>query len=172
VAETPGLVIEKLAKRHDRAAFACGIASLDDYLQRFASQNEKAGISQHFVAVPAAGAKRVLGYYALSAGSVTFEVIPDALKKRLPRYPIPVAHLGRLAVDQSAQGRGLGEGLLLDALARIRRVGDEVGIHAVEVVSINDAAKRFYLRYGFTALQDDPHHLYLPMAVVRKLGLV
>lgn len=164
-------IVEKLDKRHDRAAFSCGVGELDDYLRRFAGQNEKAGISQHFVAVTAAGDSRILGYYALSAGSVAFELVPDPLKKRLPRYPIPVAHLGRLAVDQSMQGRGLGEDLLIDALARIVRAADEIGIHAVEVVAINDSARRFYLKYGFTSLADDEQHLYLPLSAVRKLDL-
>lgn len=165
-------IIEKLDKWHDRAAFVCGVPELDEYLRRFAGQNERSGLSQHFVAVASAGDARILGYYALSAGSVAFELVPEELKNRLPRYPIPVAHIGRLAVDRSMQGRGLGEELLIDALARIARVGDEVGIHAVEVVAINDSARRFYLKYGFTPLYDDEQHLYLSMSVVRKLGLV
>lgn len=165
-------IIEKLGKHHDRGAFSCGIEDLDTYLQRYASQNEKAGVSQHFVAVSKAGDSKVLGYYALSAGSVSFEVVPDELKKRLPRYPIPVAHMGRLAVDQSMQGKGLGIDMLIDALARIARVSDEVGIHAVEVVAINPAAKQFYLKYGFTELNDDPYRLYMSMKTVRKLGLI
>jgi GNAT superfamily N-acetyltransferase len=172
VADPAPWLIEKLDKRHDRAAFSCGVEELDDYLHRFAGQNEKTGISQHFVAVATAGDGKVLGYYALSAGSVAFDVVPDELKKRLPRYPIPVAHLGRLAVDQCMQGRGLGAELLIDALARVARIGDEIGIHAVEVVAMNEAASRFYQKYGFTALKDDPKHLYLPMSVVRKLNLV
>jgi len=172
VADTPSWIIEKLDKRHDRAAFSCGVDDLDDYLHRFAGQNEKTGISQHFVAVATAGHARILGYYALSAGSVAFDVVPENLKKRLPRYPIPVAHLGRLAVDQSMQGQGLGEDLLIDALARTMRAADEIGIHAVEVVAINNSARRFYLKYGFIPLADDEQHLYLPMSAVRKLGLV
>ncbi|MBI1370872.1 MAG: GNAT family N-acetyltransferase [Planctomycetes bacterium] len=162
-------VIEKLHKRHDRAAFSCGVVELDDYLHRFAGQNEKTGISQHFVAVATAGDSRILGYYALSAGSVAFDLVPDELRKRLPRYPIPVAHIGRLAVDQSMQGQGLGEDLLIDALVRIVRIADELGIHAVEVVAINDSAQRFYLKYGFTPLADDERHLYLPLSAARKL---
>lgn len=168
--EQPPWVIEKLHKRHDRAAFSCGVAELDDYLRRFAGQNEKAGISQHFVAV-ASGDTRVVGYYAISAGAVAFDLVPAELSKRLPRYPIPVAHIGRLAVDKSMQGQGLGEDVLIDALARIVRVADELGIHAVEVVAIDDRARRFYVKYGFTSLADDAQHLYLPLSAVRKLGL-
>ena len=70
------------------------------------------------------------------------------------------------------QGQGLGEHLLIDALARILRAADEIGIHAVEVIAINAGAQQFYRKYGFTALADDQRHLYLPLAVLRKLGLV
>lgn len=171
MADTPTWHIEKLEKRHDRAAFSCGVEDLDSYLQKYAGQNEKAGLSQHFIAVATAGDSKILGYYALSSGSVAFDLVPDDLKKRLPKYPIPVAHLGRLAVDQTFQGNGLGADLLLDALARISRVADEIGIHAVEVVAIDDVAKRFYDKCGFRSLQDDPRHMYLPMKVVRQLEL-
>ncbi len=161
-------VIEKLQKRHDRAAFACGNADLDNYFRQFAGQNERAGITQHFVAVER-GASRVLGYYGLSAGGVDFTVIPESLRKRLPRYPVPVAHIGRLAVDQSSQGRGLGEDLLIDACRRVVGVADQIGIHAIEVVAISGPARSFYLKYGFSPLLDDEMHLYLPLSVVRTL---
>lgn len=167
----PAWIIEALHRRHDRAAFSCGVAQLDAYLHRFAGQYETNGISRHFVACADAGATKILGYYSLSAGSVAFELVPDELKKRLPRYPIPVAHLGRLAVDRSMQGRGLGEDLLIDALARIPRATGVLAVHAVEVVAIDDRAKQFYRRYGFTALADDERHLYLPLSAVRRLGL-
>lgn len=168
--DTPSWVIEKLDERHDRAPFSCGVPELDTYLHRFAGQNEKSRISQHFVAVATAGDAGILGYDALSAGSVAFESVPEALRKRLPRYPIPVAHVGQLAVAQSMPGRGLGEDLLIDALARIARVADEVGIHAVKIVAIHDSARRFSLKYGFTPLADDERHLYLPLWAVRKVG--
>ena len=164
--------IEKLSKGHDRKPFDCGVSELNEYLRRFARQNEAAGISQHFVALRSPGSPEVLGYYALSAGAVAFDNAPEDLRRRLPRYPVPVAHLGRLAVDRSVVGRGLGEYLLMDALARTLRAADEIGIHAVEVVSINDAARRFYLKYGFQPLVDDRHHLYLPMSTVKKLNLI
>jgi ribosomal protein S18 acetylase RimI-like enzyme len=169
---TDSWAIEKLHRRHDRAAFSCGVTELDDYLRLYATQNEKTSISQHFVAVPAPGHTRILGYYALSAGAVAFDQIPDDLKKRLPRYPIPIAHIGRLAVDQSMQGQGLGEDLLIDALLRILLAADEIGIHAVEVLATNDQAKNFYQKYGFTPLPENHRHLYLPLAHIRKLRLI
>ena len=167
----PDLRITRLAPHHDRRAFDCGVESLNVYLDRFAGQNERAGLSQHHVAVAVEQPDTILGYHALSAGSITFDQLPAKSRRRLPRYPIPVAHLGRLAVATSAQGTGLGTHLLLDALTRIARVADEVGIHAVEVVALNDSARGFYQKYGFTPLLDDPNHLYLPLTVVRKLNL-
>ena len=164
--------VEPLSAHHDRAAFDCGVRDLNVYLQRFARQNQSTGISQHFVAVQQADSHRILGYYALSAGAVDFQEIPDALKKRLPRYPIPVAHIGRLAVNGDCAGQGLGSWLLIDALARTVRVAEQLGIHAVEVVAIDHEARRYYQRYGFQSLRDDPRHLYLPISVVRKLGFV
>ena len=123
------------------------------------------------MALDSPGSHEVHGYYALSAGAVAFDHVPRDLRKRLPRYPVPVAHLGRLAVNRSAAGQGLGEHLLMDALARTLRAADEIGIHAVEVVAINDAARAYCLKYGFLALADDRHHLYLPIATVKKLDL-
>ena len=164
--------VEPLSAQHDKAAFDCGVRDLNVYLQRFARQNQSSGISQHFVAVQRANCRRILGYYALSAGAVDFEEVPDKLRKRLPRYPIPVAHIGRLAVDRDCAGQGLGSWLLIDALARTVRVAQQLGIHAVEVVAINHEARRFYHRYGFQSLHDDPRHLYLPISIIRKLGLV
>ena len=163
--------IEELSADHDRSAFSCGHESLDDFLKRFAGQNQKTGVSKTYVATRP-GDPAVCGYYAISAGAVQFKDVPDDLRKRLPKYPVPVAHLGRLAVDAGAQGQRLGETLLMDALARIVGAADSIGIHAVEVVAIDDDAKRFYLKYGFTELLDDPHHLYISIKMLRKAGLV
>ncbi|CAG0992430.1 diamine N-acetyltransferase [Phycisphaerales bacterium] len=169
-ADAPDWWYEELDSRHDRAAFSCGHPSPDEFLRQYASQNQKTGVSRTFVAVKP-GERVVQGYYSLAAGSVSLTNLTEAQRKRLPRYPVPVAHLGRLAVDREAQGRGLGRSLLTDALARILRADRSIGIHAVEVVAIDSAAKQFYERYGFTELQDDPHHLYMPLTLVRKLGL-
>ena len=162
--------IEELAADHDRSRFACGHGSLDVFLQQFAGQNQRTGVSRTFVAVRP-GDRTVHGYYSLAAGSVEFQHLTDEQRRRLPRYPVPVAHLGRLAVDRAAQGRGLGAFLLVDALARVDRVDRDLGIHAVAVVAIDDAARRFYLKFGFTPMADDPQHLFLPMKTVRKLRL-
>jgi GNAT superfamily N-acetyltransferase len=164
------LVIEPLDDTHDLAAFRCGQPSLDEYLRRYAGQNQKRGIGRTFVACDPSN-RRAVGYHTIAAGAVRFTSLPEAIRRRLPRYPIPVAHLGRLAVDETWQGRRLGERLLIDALTRVVKVADRIAIHAVEVVAIDDSARTFYERYGFTPLIDDPRHLYLPLQVLRKLGL-
>lgn len=160
-------VIEPLDKHHQREDFDCGEASLNDFLQKYARQNAERGLGRTFVAV-LPGEKKVLGYYTLSSGSVAFETVPE----KLPRYPIPVAHLGRLAVDLSMRGQGLGELLLMDALARSVLIANELGIYAVELFALTEGAKQFYLKYGFIPLKDDDKHLYLPIKTIIQSGLI
>lgn len=168
--ERAGWPVEELRGDHERDTFSCGHESLDLYIRRFAGQNGRLGVSRTFVAVEP-GSARVVGYYSIAAGSVSFERLTETQRKRLPRYPVPVAHLGRLAVDRNSHGLGLGVFLLMDAFRRITQADRHIGVHAVEVVAIDENARRFYLKYGFTALADDPHHLMLSMSVVRKLLL-
>jgi ribosomal protein S18 acetylase RimI-like enzyme len=152
--------IERLAKRHDRETFACGEAPLDEFLRRFARQNDEKGISRTYVATRD-GSPIVLGYYSIRGGAVAFDVVPEEDQRRLPRYPIPVVHLARLAVDLRARGQKLGETLLMHALDKTVSISVELGIHAVEVQAKNEAARAFYARYGFVGLLDDPRHMYL-----------
>jgi ribosomal protein S18 acetylase RimI-like enzyme len=163
-------VIKELSDGDERSAFSCGHASLDEFLRKYAGQNQKTGVSRTFVALEPAE-RIVRGYYSIAAGAVAFENVPEVQRKRLPKYPVPVAHLGRLAVDKCVQGQRLGELLLVDALRRIRTAADSIGVHAIEVAAIDDSAKGFYLKYGFVELLDDPSHLYISMKTVRKLGL-
>ena len=158
-------VIESFARRHDRAAFSCGKPTLDDFLRTRISQYEKRRIGKTYVAVPE-GEDRVLGYYTLAAGSVAFQHLPDNVVSKLPRHPVPVVLLARLAVDQSGHGRGLGEGLLIDALKRSLDLSTRLGNHAVEVGALDESASALYRRYGFVALLDNPLHLYLPIATI------
>jgi GNAT superfamily N-acetyltransferase len=163
------LLIERLSSAHDRSLFDCGEPSLNTYLRQYALQNDKKGLGRTFVALEP-GNPRIYGYYTLSTGAVTFDKVPQ----NLPRYPVPVAHLGRLAVDLSLRGTGarLGETLLLDALRRAVGISEQIGLYAVEVWALNASARDFYLKYGFGALLDDQNHLYLPMKSVRKLKLL
>jgi GNAT superfamily N-acetyltransferase len=137
------------------------------FLKQFAGQNEDRGLSRTFV-MTEAGQNQVIAYHCISSGAVSFEEMPE---RRLPRYPIPVVHLGRLAVDLRHQGQGMGEFLLMDAFRRAQLVAQQVGVYAVEVRAIDEAARQFYLKYGFTELKDDKLHLYLPMSVIKKLSL-
>jgi ribosomal protein S18 acetylase RimI-like enzyme len=160
--------IELLDKHHQRGEFDCGEESLNTFLRAHAGQNARRDISRTYVALPAES-DVVAGYYTLSSGSVGFENLPDKAVKRLPRYPVPTAHMGRLAVDLQFQGKGLGGILLVDALKRVRDTADSIGIHAVTVDALDTRAKRFYEAHGFHKLRDDEFHLFLPMATIRKL---
>jgi len=165
------VVIEPLATGHDRAGFDCGVESLNSYLKRYARQNADRDLGVTFVAVAEPGGSGpVLGYYTLATGSVARDTVPPNAGS-LPRYPVPTALLGQLAVDKSEHGAGLGKRLLLDALRRAQNAAEQMGIYAVEVVAKDQAARAFYERYGFQPLLDDTLHLYLPMKTLRKLGL-
>ena len=107
--------IERLTRSHERASFTCGKPPLDDFLRSLVTQYEKRNLGRTYVAVRA-GEPRVLGYYTLASGSVPFQNLPAPAARKLARHPVPVILLARLAVDQSVQGQGLGESLLLDAL--------------------------------------------------------
>ena len=160
--------VSLLAKRHERASFDCGNAELNSFLQQFARQNQSENVGRTWVATSGAD-PRVLGFYTLTVASVSRDRFSAEEVRRVPRYPVPVAHLGRLAVDKSAQGKKLGEHLLLHALEQIHRVSQVVGIFAVEVRAKDDRAARFYERFGFKRAQDDGLHLYLGAKVLTQL---
>ena len=158
--------IEPIAKEHKTKGFDCGEAELNSFLTRFALKNDHHDIGRTFVAVRP-DETDVMGYYTISSGTVTFEQLPAELK--LPKYPIPTAHMGKLATDKSVQGQGLGEALLFDALARADSASKEIGIRVVELIALNEKAKSFYLQYGFSELKDDPMRLYLKIETVREV---
>ena len=161
------LAIELLTEKHDRVSFDCGEPSLNEYLQRFARQNAELFLGRTYVLV-VPGQARIEGYYTISGGSIARGELPE---KRLPRYPVPVVLMGRLAVDRQAQGRGFGELLLLDALKRAAQLAQHLGIYAVVVDALNERARNFYRRYGFAETVDDPMRLYLPIKKVRQTDL-
>src|SRR5438477_8305411 len=107
--------------------------------------------------------------YASSAGTFLRAHLPPDDQAGLPRYPLPTTHLGRLAVDLSCRGQRLGEFLLFQFLKTACAVAERIGVFAVDLFSKDDDAKRFYLKYGFIPLRDDPFHLYLPLATVRAM---
>jgi len=160
------ITIERLSPHHDRRDFDCGVEELNSYLQRYSSQHERKGIGRTYVATRDDDT-RVLGYYTISSSAVAFDVVPE----NLPRHVVPVALVGRLAVDNSARGQRLGETLLIHALRSAHRAAKIVGIFAVVVDALDESAKSFYLKYGFNELMDDHLHLYLPMKVIERLDI-
>jgi len=160
-------IIEPLSKSHERDDFSCGKQPLDEFIRTRVSQYEKRKLGRTFVAI-ATDNRKVLGYYTLAAGVVSFEHLPTDSSRKLPKHPIPVILLARLAVDLSSHGQRLGEGLLLNALQRSLDLSVELGVHAVEVDAIDDSAAGFYRKYGFIPLLDNPLHLYMPMTTIEK----
>src|SRR5271154_5143245 len=153
-----------IGKQHDRAAFDCGDADPNLYLQKFARQNHESGGAKCFVAAPANAPARVLGFFNLSPASLDYARTPALAKRGLARYDVPVFRLGRLAVDRAVQGRGLGGTLLLRAADRCIRVAQDVGGVALLIDAKNDRAARWYQSYGALALDDAPLSLVLPLA--------
>ena len=158
--------IEALAKSHERSGFSCGNWPLDEFIRTLVTQYEKRNLGRSYVAVRP-GESRVCGYYTLASGAVPLLHLPALAAKKLPKHPVPVILLARLAVDQNAQGQGLGEALLLDALDRCSSMADTLGLHAVEVAAIDQSAKRFYQKYGFVPLLDVDTHLFLSIGTIR-----
>lgn len=165
------LILEQLvAQLHDRNSFDCGVPALNVFLKQHANQNQAKNLSKTYVAVPAPQKAEIYGYYTLSAGQIYLEELPDAAKLKLPKYPIPIARLARLAVAQSFQGRGIGGFLLYDALSRVLSIADKLGIFAVVVDAKDESAKKFYQQYGFTALQTTTLTLYLPISTIKSIN--
>ncbi len=163
------ITVEPLGRQHDRAAFQCGVDALDRYLKQQARQDADKRVAAPFVAVRSPGTV-VLGYYTLSASVLTLTDLPDELARKLPRYPqLPVTLLGRLAVDQSTKGQGLGEHLLLDALHRSLAHADQIAAMAVVVDAKDESAAAFYRHYGFIPLQTQPSRLFVPMRSIAQL---
>jgi ribosomal protein S18 acetylase RimI-like enzyme len=144
---TAAFRLEALGASHSREGFACGVEALDAYFARNATQDVRRRASACYVAVEASSGK-VAGYYTLAAGGVPLTDLPEALTKRLPRYPsVPVARVGRLAVDKVFHGQKLGSALLVDAAVRATR--SEVAVFALVVDAKDDAAEAFYRHHGF-----------------------
>ncbi len=160
-------IISPLSKAHERAGFSCGKAPLDLFLLAHVSQYEKRRLARTYVATEA-GSTIVAGYYTLATGSLDASVLPQPLRKKLPNYPIPTIHLGRLAVDTNCRGRRLGETLLLHALKLAHESSERIGIFGVDVWAIDDEAAAFYRKYGFIALEDDPQHLLLSLKTFNR----
>lgn len=159
---------QPLGPQHSREGFTCGVGALDNYLRKQARQDLKKRVSATFVLTP--DGKTVAGYYTLSQYSVLLDEIPEAIARKLPKYPqVPATLIGRLAVSSEFRGRGLGEFLLMDALKRCLDGSKQIASAAVLVDAKDDAARSFYKKYGFLELPGRLNRLFLPMATIALL---
>ena len=151
-----------LGDAHVLDGFSCGVTSLDDWLKRRARANQASGASRTYVV--ADEAQRVMGYYCLASGALALNEAPSVLRRNMPD-PIPMALLGRLAVDGTMQGQGLGVALLRDAVERTQAAAGILGIRGLLVHALSGEAKAFYERYGFVASPARPMLLVMSLRV-------
>jgi GNAT superfamily N-acetyltransferase len=156
----PGLLTEQ----HDTAHFGCGKPALNQYLKKYALINQQNEISRTYVTTRV---NRVVGYYTLTFGSISHEEGTSKIKDSLPQYPIPIMLLARLAVDQKEAGKGLGKGLLKDAMLRTIQAADIGGLRAMLTHAKDDEAKRFYQKHGFEESPIHPLTLMLSIKDIR-----
>jgi GNAT superfamily N-acetyltransferase len=156
-----GYRIRPLDAAVDPGGFHCGQQPLDDYIRRYASQDVRRHVARVFVATPDNEPHRLAGYFTLSAGSVACSDLPPAVARKLPRYPVPIALIGRLAVDTSFQGRGLGSILLADTCRKVAHAGTVLAVAGIVVDAKDAAAEAFYRHFGFLPLPGHPDRLVL-----------
>ena len=159
---------EPISRTHDRKSFDCGNEDLNKYLRQYARQNHVSGGAKTFVAVSPSDPSRVLGFYTISPGAMDFSQAPPELTKKLGRYDVPIFRLGRLAVDLSIQGKGLGGDLFLAAAERALKVASEIGGVAIVIDAKDEVAANWYGRFGAVPMMDDPLSLVLPLAVIAE----
>jgi GNAT superfamily N-acetyltransferase len=159
------LQIQGLQSHHDRKDFDCGEAPLNDFLQRYARQQGDKDFSRTYVATEVAQS-RILGFYAISSASIDFANWPVTL--RLPRYPVPIVRIGRLAVDTRSQGQGVGLALLQHAMTLAVTTAEKIGLYAVVVDAKHEAAAAFYMKFGFVRFPDQRLTLFLTTEVIRR----
>lgn len=161
--------IRKITESDDVASFDCGNPALNQFLQRFALVNQKANSAQTYVCCEQNTGK-VAGFYSLAVGSVEPSAAASRVIKGLARHPVPVMILARLAIDRKHQSAGLGRALLKDALLRTVQAADIAGIRAILVHAKDDAARNWYLNWGFEPSPTDPYHLFLLIKELAKIA--
>lgn len=158
-----------LSEKHDRSTFSCGKAPLDRYLQQQAGQDHRRDLAQCFVLVYPDQDQTILAYYTLSAASIELNDLTLAQAKKLPYRILPALLIGRLAVRQDLQGKGMGRQLLNTALSHCFGLRSELGVYAILVDPLDQEAKTWYLKAGFLELAPPITRLFLPMAALEKL---
>jgi GNAT superfamily N-acetyltransferase len=159
---------EPLGAQHRLDDFDCGKPALNDWLLRHARQAQGSGSAKTFVAT--ADDARVVGYSSLTVGQVDTLDAPDRIRKGMGQYPVPVVILARLAVSRDHHGRGIGIGLLQDAIRRTLSIAEQVGVRAMLAHPIDDDAARFYTRFGFVASPLREQQLLLLLKDARKVA--
>ncbi|MCW2098781.1 UNVERIFIED_ORG: acetyltransferase (GNAT) family protein [Pseudomonas psychrophila] len=157
---------QPLDASHVLEPFDCGKPTLNEWLIRHARQAQSSGSARTFVVLDD---QRLVGYFSLTVGQVDVLTAPERISHGMGRYPIPVAILARLAVSQTDQGRGIGVGLLRDAIVRTLTVADQVGVRALLTHPLDDEAARFYRRFGFESSPASESQLLLLLKDARKL---
>ncbi len=149
--------------------FDCDIAVLNDYLKRYAGQNHRKGFGRTYVLIPSSGPPVAIGYHTLCMAHLEFEYLSPALRRRLPRYPVPAVRLARLAVDRRWQARKLGELLLVDAIRRSVHAAGLVAAKFMVVDAIDAKAAAFYERYGFKPIEGRSRALVASLDSLRQI---
>ena len=161
------LIVQRLdGAFHDREGFDCGEPSLNQYLKALATQHHRSGVAITHVLIDEAAPLNICGFYSLAAAQMSLNDLSAADQRRMPRYPVPVARLARLAVALQEQGKGVGEALLQDAVKRCLELRGELGIHALLVDALHERAAAFYRQYGFREAAAGALTLYLPLGKV------
>jgi len=161
-------ITEQLSNEHNRKDFSCGKNLLDNYFWKQAKQDVKRKLSACFIKVEEKD--KISGYYTLSSSSISNDLVPESFKNKLPKsyLSIPVILLGRLAIDKSFQGKGIGKYLLIDSLKRCYYTSKSIGAFAVIVDPLDIEAERFYEKYGFIKLPESGK-MFLPMKTISNL---
>lgn len=160
--------IRSLDATVDTASFQCDSEPLNDYIRRYASQDVRKNVTRVFVATPENDPQKLAGFFTLSAGSVSCSSFPEALARKLPRYPIPVALIGRLAVDNQFQGKGLGSILLADACHKVSQASAVLAVVGIIVDAKDQKAISFYEHFGFISLPGQADRLLLPASAFQS----
>lgn len=164
MAEKP--LIAKLSPAHDPTSFDCGSEPLNRFLKLHALQSQQAGVAQTYVA---ASGPEIAGYHTLVVGHIAHDEAPDRLAKGVPRHPVPIIILARLAVDRNWQGKGLGAALVVDAMRRVLQAADIAGVRAMVVHAKDETAQRFYEHLGFVQFPERPLTLYRLLKDIRSM---
>jgi GNAT superfamily N-acetyltransferase len=158
--------IEKLARRHPVETFDCGQIALNHFLNRFALASQQANASQTYLGLADA---EIIGFYTLVVSEVAYADAPERLTKGLARHPVPLMLLARLAVSVAWKGRGVGAGLLKDAMRRTLQVAEIVGVRALAAHAKDGTARAFYEHFGFVPSPSDPLHVFLLIKDLQRM---